>query len=368
MVQSQKILGSLKSTSTTEEKNWTNLQIKSRMYILYKIIWSWKDAKASKKENWSEMTITCTSTQEVASQKIMMELISSAGDICMIYRIYDYLEQIDQDDLESRQDSAFHYSYFKSFGTCQFVSSTHCRGPLRLCLVSGGKLLGGMSLRARLTWKGHRQKGRWKAMDRVWGCAPHHRRLRTSVRAALQCWLALAGEARRNHPVSGQRGICQPDSWICIQSGPNDWSGTPQDTRVSVRRNQGSGHVRQVLMWFCNWQYKYIYIHCDLTCLTRPSPAQKTHLQPRVKWSVHFHFLNVCSVLLVIYCLRFASFHVAYCSCIMIYSQTVSSRCNVQCISYCTQVHYFPFTLSVFAVYYILSLYLWLYLLRIFCS
>ena len=35
----------------------------------------------------------------VVSQKMIMELISSANDICMLYRIYDYLKQIDQDDI-----------------------------------------------------------------------------------------------------------------------------------------------------------------------------------------------------------------------------------------------------------------------------
>ena len=132
----------------------------------------------------------------------------------------------------------------------------------------------------------------------------------------------------------------------------NDWSETPQDTRVSVRWNQGSGHVSQVLMWHCSSQCTYTYSHCNLTCMTSPSPAQKTHLHPRVQWSVHLHLWNVSSLLFVICCLRFSFFRVTCCSCIMNYFQNNSLHYNVQCITYCTQTHYYPFTLTVFAIWY----------------
>ena len=199
-----------------------------------------------------------------------------------------------------------HYSYFKSFGTCQFVSSTDCRGPLRLCLVSGGKLLGGMSLRARLTWKGHRKKGRWKAMDRVVGMRSASPSLAdiSSSSVTMLIW----------HLQGWHEGI------------------TPQDTRVSVRWNQGSGHVSQVLMWHCSSQCTYTYSHCDLTCMTSPSRAQKTHLHPRVKWSVHFHFLNVCSLLFVICCFSICVFS----CCVLLMHHDLPSKCfiTLQCTVY----------------------------------
>ena len=136
----------------------------------------------------------------------------------------------------------------------------------------------------------------------------------------------------KESPCVWSARICQPDSWICIQSGPNDWSGTPQDARVSVRRNQGSGHLRQVLMCHCSSQCTYPYVHCDLTCMTSPSPAQKTHLHPRVKWSVHFHFLNVCSLLFVICCFSICVFS----CCVLLMHHDLLSNCliTLQCTVY----------------------------------
>ena len=53
----------------TRRKSGTNVQIKSRMYILHKTIQSWKHAKAYKKKNSSEMLKTCTSTHEAYLKK-----------------------------------------------------------------------------------------------------------------------------------------------------------------------------------------------------------------------------------------------------------------------------------------------------------
>ena len=126
------------------------------------------------------------------------------------------------------------YSYFKSLGTCQFVSSTDCRGPLRLCLVSGGKLLGGMSLRVRLTWKGHRRKGRWKAVDRVVvmrNAPPSFADISSSIVTML---IGTCRRTRKKLTVSGQRKYMSARLLNLHSVRSYDWSGTPQDTRVSV--------------------------------------------------------------------------------------------------------------------------------------
>ena len=41
-----------------------------------------------------------------SSVKLMMDLISSANDICIVFRICDYLGKIDVIDLESQRNTA----------------------------------------------------------------------------------------------------------------------------------------------------------------------------------------------------------------------------------------------------------------------
>ena len=117
-------------------------------------------------------------------------------------------------------------------------------------------------------------------------------------------------------------------------------------------------------MWHCSSECTYNHIHCYLTCMTSPSPAQKTHLHPRVKWSVHLHLWNVSSLLFVICCLRFSFFRVT-CHASWI-TFKMSHYITMHSVIYCTQTHYYPFTLPVFAIWYFLLLYLWLYVLRYF--
>ena len=142
----------------------------------------------------------------VVSQKILMELISSVNDICILYRIYDYFKQIDQDDLESRQDLA------SIILTSRVPDSVSLSRALVVEDLSD------------YTWSAedHFLEG-WVYKDDTYGkifvvktrgrpwtgwrkYITHQRRLRTSVRAAWQYWLTHAGETRTNHPVSGQLG------------------------------------------------------------------------------------------------------------------------------------------------------------------
>ena len=306
----------------------------------------------------------------VASQKIMMELISSAGDICMIYRIYDYLEQIDQDDLKSRQNSAFHYSYFKSFGTCQFVSSTECRGPLRLCLVSGGKLLGGMSLRARLTWKGHRRKGWWKAMDRVVVMRNAPPSFADMSSSSVTMLIGTCRRARKKLTVSGQRKYMSARLLNLHSVRSYDWSGTPQDTRVSV------GSIRDQNMFDKFWCGSVLDNTNTFTFtviwLAWQDPLQlKRHIFNHVSSESSSRTLSLfkcvfCAVghLLLAICL--------FSCCVLLMHHDLLSKCLITLEYTVYKLLYtsalFSIYVDVFAVQYFLLLYLRLYILRIFCS
>ena len=58
----------------------------------------------------------------VASQKLILELVGSANDICAEYGICaDLGEQ--QDDIEGRHDSTLDCYYFESLGTCKLIPS-----------------------------------------------------------------------------------------------------------------------------------------------------------------------------------------------------------------------------------------------------
>ena len=82
-----------------------NLQDKLRKYILYKNIQSWKGAETSQERElkWDGANMHFNASE--ASKKMIMELISSANDICILYGICNYLGKRQTDDLESRQDS-----------------------------------------------------------------------------------------------------------------------------------------------------------------------------------------------------------------------------------------------------------------------
>ena len=105
LLQVRKELGNLNSTQRTHKEGGMNLQDKLRKYILYKNIQSWKGADISQKgeSKWDGANMHFNTSE--ASKKMIMELISSANDICIIYGICNFLGKRQTDDLESRQDS-----------------------------------------------------------------------------------------------------------------------------------------------------------------------------------------------------------------------------------------------------------------------
>ena len=77
-----------------------------------------------------------------ASQKMIMELRSSANEICMLYGMCAFLAQINKTGRSWKSPRfGFVCSYSKSLGTCQFVSSTGYRRPPRPCLVVNSKCM-----------------------------------------------------------------------------------------------------------------------------------------------------------------------------------------------------------------------------------
>ena len=140
LVQVQTRLGHLKGTQTTHKESGMIWQIKVRMCILQKKKKTSKFErvkKPSKRESWSEGGENMHFDASEQSKKMMMDLISSVNDTCMLYRICDYLGQIKKGRSWKSPRFGFNCSYSKSLGHCQFVSSICCR-PLGMCLVSRG--------------------------------------------------------------------------------------------------------------------------------------------------------------------------------------------------------------------------------------
>ena len=65
-----------------------------------------KDAGTSEKGELKRDGANMHFTASEASKKMLMDLISSANDICILYGICDYLGKTKMDDFESRPDSA----------------------------------------------------------------------------------------------------------------------------------------------------------------------------------------------------------------------------------------------------------------------
>ena len=176
-----------------------------------------------------------------------MELTSSVSDICMINRIYDCLEQIKQDDLEARQDSV------------SIILISRISDPVSL---SRALLVEDLPDYVWLA-EGHFME-EWvcerdppgkvtavKTGGRPWtgrrGYVTYHRRLRTSVRAALQCWFDTCRVTRTNHPVSGQRGYVSQTLEFAFSLIPRLIWDTSRYASL-CRKYQGWGHVWQVMM------------------------------------------------------------------------------------------------------------------------
>ena len=76
----------------------------------------------------------------VASQKLILELVGSANDICAEHGICaDLGEQ--QDDVESRHDSALDCCFSESLWTCKLIPNFCDRQFLLLRVVSGAQPL-----------------------------------------------------------------------------------------------------------------------------------------------------------------------------------------------------------------------------------
>ena len=75
-----------------------------------------------------------------------------------------------------------------------------------------------MSLRAQLTWKGHRREDQWKVMDRVGMRSASPSLADISSSSVTKLIDNCRGDTKESSCVWSAR-ICQLDSWICIQSG-----------------------------------------------------------------------------------------------------------------------------------------------------
>ena len=85
---------------------WDELARQVTEVYLVQNIQLWKGAETSQKKRelkWDGANMHFNASE--ASKKMIMELISSANDICILYGICNYLGKRQTDDLESRQDS-----------------------------------------------------------------------------------------------------------------------------------------------------------------------------------------------------------------------------------------------------------------------
>ena len=108
LVQVQRRLGTFRGFAMTQKENGMSLRDKSRKQILYKKTSSpeWMQKTSEKTTSWSGMAKNTHFNAGSVSHTMIVDLISSAKDICMLYGICYFLGRIKQDDLESRQDSA----------------------------------------------------------------------------------------------------------------------------------------------------------------------------------------------------------------------------------------------------------------------
>ena len=73
-----------------------------------------EDVSISRKEKWRKEVQTCIFNADDSSVTMVMDLISSANDICIAFGICDYLGKFNEIDVESRRNSASVVPYSKS--------------------------------------------------------------------------------------------------------------------------------------------------------------------------------------------------------------------------------------------------------------
>ena len=140
LVQGRKRLATLKSIQMTQKENCMNWQSMLRNCISYRSIHSWRGCIDFQKGEMKKGGANMHFNADDSSVTMVMDLISSANDICIAFGICDYLGKFNEIDVESRRNSAS-VVLTPSLGERHSAStSAFCSWEcLKLCSDSGGK-------------------------------------------------------------------------------------------------------------------------------------------------------------------------------------------------------------------------------------
>ena len=136
----RKRLATLKSIQMTQKENCMNWQSMLRNCISYRSIHSWRGCIDFQKGEMKKGGANMHFNADDSSVTMVMDLISSANDICIAFGICDYLGKFSEIDVESRRNSAS-VVLTPSLGERHSAStSAFCSWEcLKLCSDSGGK-------------------------------------------------------------------------------------------------------------------------------------------------------------------------------------------------------------------------------------
>ena len=114
LVQDRKRLATLKSIQMTQKENCMNWQSKLRNCISYRSIHSWGGCLDFQTRELKKRGANMHFNADDSSVTMMMDLISPANDLRIVFGICDYLGKFSEIDVESRRNSASVVPYSKS--------------------------------------------------------------------------------------------------------------------------------------------------------------------------------------------------------------------------------------------------------------
>ena len=142
LVQDRKRLATLKSIQMTQKENCMNWQSMLRNCISYRSIHSWRGCLDFQKGEMKKGVANMHVNADDSSVTMVMDLISSANDICIAFGICDYLGKFNEIDNESRRNSASVVLTPRLGERHSASTSAFCSWEcLKLCSDSGGNLL-----------------------------------------------------------------------------------------------------------------------------------------------------------------------------------------------------------------------------------
>ena len=122
-----------------QKDNGMNWQDKLRMCIEYTSIQSWKDVSVSEKSYWSKIANNMHFDARDTFIRMMIGLISSTSDICVVFAICDDFGTINEVDIERQMFSVDVVLCSKNLEEFQSTSTTCSWTILKLWFHSRGE-------------------------------------------------------------------------------------------------------------------------------------------------------------------------------------------------------------------------------------